>query len=321
MTVVDGAAAGRAVSVGSERRGALRFDGPALDLLLVAAVALPFALRFPVATSVLALAAFGLVHTFLELRWVLARFRDFISGSFLAVCCVPVTLIALTRLLGGARAIEITAGFALLAAAVVQGYRTGRLTKAPAAVAAAALAIGLAASLDAPVMYGIVLAHLHNVVTGFLLWEWSSDMAEDRRRAFRAVVAGLFVALPAFVLLGAADAVLPASVKGLVVGTVTPGWAGAAMGVRLMAAFALLQVVHYGVWCWLLPRRSTGPTAPSRIDGSWLAAAIAAAAVLALVFRTDYATGRTLYTSLATYHAYLEFPVVLVLLGGSRASR
>jgi hypothetical protein len=41
---------------------------------------------------------------------------------------------------------------------------------------------------------------------------------------------------------------------------------------------------------------------------------IAGGAVLAALFVLDYAGGRSVYAALATYHAYLEFPVLLALL-------
>ena len=327
MAVVEGAGYGAAVDVG--RRGASALEGPALDLLVVAVFAIPFAVRYPVVASIASLAAFGLAHTFLELRWVLARFRGFIGGPFLAAVCVPATVIAVNRLTGGAKAVEILAGFSLLALAVGQGVRTGRLTPAPATLAAGALVLGLVAALRTPGMYGVVIAHLHNTVTGVLLWEWSSDWAEDARRRFRTGLAVCFAAVPALVLMGAADVLLPDALGSsgpanmLVKGVSPTSWIDTTMGIRVVAVFTFLQLVHYGVWCWLLPRRAPAKAAPTTAATrtGWIAATLVATGLLALVFATDYGTGRTVYTSLATYHAYLEFPVVLVLLGGTRVSR
>jgi hypothetical protein len=325
MAAVEGA--GRTAVLGVRRRGVPALEGPGRDLILVAAVAIPFAVWNPVVASIVSLAAFGLAHTVLELRWVLARFHSFLSGAFLAALVVPATVIALVRLTGGPKALEIAAGFTLLALAVGQGARTGRLQPPAAALAAAALAIGLVAAVRTPGMYGVVLAHLHNTVTGVLLWEWSSDMAEEHRKRFRTGLAACFAVIPALVLLGLADGLLPNSLgadgptRMLTKGVTPDAWMGTTAGIRLLAVFTFLQLVHYGVWCWLLPRRAPAPPPDTPIARSWLPAALVATALLALVFATDYATGRTLYTSVATYHAYLEFPVVLVLLGGIRAVR
>jgi hypothetical protein len=294
-------------------------DGPTRDLAVVAVVALPFAVRYPIAASIVALAVFGVAHTVLELRWVLNRFRPMLPARLLAGVVALATVIALARLAGWPRPVEILAGFGLVALALVHGATTGRLPKTATAIGAAALAIGLAASLRTPGMYGIVLAHLHNLVTAVLLWEWRPD------RRFRAGLVAVFAVIPALVLAGALDPALPTAIARtgpahlLSAGITPPAWAATALGVRIVAVFAFLQAVHYGVWCWLLPRHA--PVRPTAATGARVPAVVViafATALLAFVFRTDYATGRSVYASLATYHAYLEFPVVLVLLGGPR---
>jgi hypothetical protein len=291
----------------------------AVDLAVVAVVALPLAVAFPVATSIGALVLFGLAHTVLELRWVLARFTPVLSGRLLAAAAAAATVIALARLAGAPPQVEIVAGFGLVALGLT------RLPARQAAVAAIALAVLLAASLRTPAMYGVALAHLHNVVTAVLLWTW----AGPAKRTLRAGLLACYAVVPLLVLAGGADAVLPHAIghagpSHLLAAGITPAWATTAMGVRIVAVFAFLQLVHYGVWCWLMPRRapvadrmSADPTVriPLIVVGAL------ATGLLAFVFRTDYATGRTLYSSLATYHAYLELPVVLVLLGGSRVAR
>jgi hypothetical protein len=301
-------------------------DTAARDLALVAAAALPLALVNPVAASIGALALFGLAHTFLELRWVLARFQPIFTPAFLAATGSLATVIAVARLTGAPKQVEIAAGFGIVAVGLAHAGRTGRIPPTSVLVAASALTAAAALSLRTPGMYGIVLAHLHNVVTAMLVWQWSKG-----RPGFRPALLTAYALVPAAVLLGACDALLPApaqptgAAKLLAGSIVPPQHLGSAMGVRIVAVFAFLQLVHYGIWCWLLPRRSAPKPARTSARATtktpWLAVAVVATGLLALVFRTDYATGRTLYGSLATYHAYLELPVVLVLLGGARAAR
>jgi hypothetical protein len=319
VTAIDSAvrAPGSAPVSAPVRRPAL--DSAARDMALVTAAALPLAMANPVAASIGALALFGLAHTFLELRWVLARFRPVFTPAFLATTAGLATVIALARLTGAPRQVEIVAGFALVGAGLLHAGRTGRIPPASVVVAAGALTAALALSLQSPGLYGIVLAHLHNVVTAVLVWQWAGE-----RKGFRAGIAAAYAAVPALVLSGAVDFLLPApavptgAARLLAGSIVPPQQLSTAMGVRIVAVFAFLQLVHYGIWCWLLPRRGAGGRAVASGKGPWLAAAVMATGLLALVFRTDYATGRTLYGSLATYHAYLELPVVLVLLGGAR---
>jgi hypothetical protein len=83
--------------------------------------------------------------------------------------------------------------------------------------------------------------------------------------------------------------------------------------------------MHYFVWVAFLPRFA--PEASAAFDARvpwlrgrrlWLVAG-GVGALLAVLFVADYTQGRLLYSSFATYHAYLEFPVILALLVG-RAS-
>jgi len=78
--------------------------------------------------------------------------------------------------------------------------------------------------------------------------------------------------------------------------------------------------MHYVVWVGVLPRYA--PDVSARFDAripalrggrAWLLGG-GLALVLGVVFALDYAQGKTLYAAGASYHAYLEFPVLLALL-------
>jgi hypothetical protein len=93
----------------------------------------------------------------------------------------------------------------------------------------------------------------------------------------------------------------------------------AELGTRFLVVFAFMQTMHYVVWVAVLPRFA--PEAAARFDArvpalrggrAWLLGA-GLALVLGVVFALDYAQGKTLYAAGATYHAYLEFPVLLAL--------
>ena len=77
--------------------------------------------------------------------------------------------------------------------------------------------------------------------------------------------------------------------------------------------------MHYVVWVGFLPRFA--PEAAAAFDArvpwlrgrrAWLVG-IVGGGFLAVLFLSDYFAGRALYGALATYHAYLEFPVLLAL--------
>ncbi len=105
-----------------------------------------------------------------------------------------------------------------------------------------------------------------------------------------------------------------------VIATSAPPDAAAQMGLRFLVVFAFMQTMHYVVWVGFLPRFA--PEAAAAFDArvpwlrgrrAWLVGGVGGA-FLAVLFLSDYFQGRALYGALATYHAYLEFPVLLALL-------
>ena len=83
--------------------------------------------------------------------------------------------------------------------------------------------------------------------------------------------------------------------------------------------------MHYVVWVAFLPRYAPDASRAFEARLPWLRGrrlwliAIGVGALLAILFVVDYAQGRLMYSSFASYHAYLEFPVVLALLLGPPA--
>ena len=83
--------------------------------------------------------------------------------------------------------------------------------------------------------------------------------------------------------------------------------------------FAFMQTMHYVVWVGFLPRFAPDAAAAFDARVPWLAVdapgcwACVGGGFLAVLFLSDYFAGRALYGALATYHAYLEFPVLLAL--------
>jgi len=228
-----------------------------------------------------------------------------LTGTFLSTAVVIVSVVAAARLAGApARRVEIVAAFALLAWALARGR--GR------PVLAVPLAVALLASLQWPAYFVLVLLHLHNLVPVVFLWEWT------RSPAVRTAALVAVVGVPLAIVSGAFDALILGAQPG---GGLGPGWTAAAAAVtppgwsptaltRFFVAFAYLQTVHYVVWCWVLPRHAGPP-----VQGGRLPMLIAGGtAVVGALFLLDYTTGRVVYSSLASYHAYLEFPVLLAFL-------
>jgi hypothetical protein len=283
---------------------------------------------------VIGLICFGILHNVLELRYVLGRFADVLSGTVGLLLVVLVSGIAVARLggayLGGwSRPAEILLGYAVLGAGAWIGLR------GVARVVVLAVLVGAAAvSLSHPAYHVVVLAHLHNLVPLVFLWEWARRLPVRARRWFRGVQVGWVLVAPAVVLAGVFDRWVdadPGAVRALVgegaqvVSSVAwPAAPEAAM--RWLVAFAFLQTMHYVVWVWFLPRAA--PEATAAFEARWPVASsrrvwgvgVALAVALGALLLTDYGQGRTVYSGLASYHAYLEFPVLLVLLTRWRRS-
>jgi hypothetical protein len=296
-----------------------------LEFAAAAAVALLLALTLPVATTVFGLILFGILHNFFELRYVIGRFGPLLGRSMLGVAFGSISAIVIVRLVSGGAwgaGAEVAIGFGLVG--LVLSWRLWRRSTA-ALVALLSLVAGAAAlALSDTSLYFVVLAHLHNIVPLCFLWEWSRDA--PHRGLFRAVQLGWVALIPLGILLGGCDGVLqPDLISGSalagsaidVAAPYTPPlWRGSELAMRMLTLFAFLQTMHYFTWCVFFPR-----VEPSR--GPALLSSRAAYAVLgyvvvslAAIFIWDYSTGRSLYLSLAAYHAYLEYPVLLILILG-----
>jgi hypothetical protein len=292
---------------------------------------LAVALVAPLDVAVFGLLVVGVVHVVFELRYVVGRFPGIARGDGAIVVQAALAVLVVLRIASGvswAPRAEIVVWAGLVACAgIVVGGRRG----APVVVGAT---IGVAALAWAdPATWLVLLAQGHNVVPALFVWDWSRTHASGRARtAVRAVTLGWIAVVPTLLLTGvlasgrlgpgaaarigpagrALDAATPPALRA---GTLPP---------RFLAVFAFAQLVHYGVWCWWLPRHapdvtaSFATTAPGRWLRGWriaLVAAIGTGVVLAGA-TTSYANGRTVYTAFAAYHAYLEFPVLVALLAG-----
>jgi hypothetical protein len=302
-----------------------------------AVLALAAATRMPATTTVLGLALFGIVHNVLELRYVTGRFAEVLSGRFLRLLLALITGIALCRLIPAgtvSRSTEILLTYGLLGYACWHALRDrpGTLT-----AAGALLVLAATASLRFPAYHFVMLSHLHNLVPLVFLWEWSRTMTLGRG-LFLGTQLGWVLVIPSLLLSGLLDPWLgagPSSVRAfttppahtLAAAYTPPAWLDSAMALRFLAVFAFLQTMHYVVWVWFMPRYAPGATSAFErrvpVLGGWRAWAVGAAGatLLAVLFASDYASGKTIYAAVASYHAYLEFPVLLILILGLERPR
>lgn len=296
-----------------------------------AAVALALSLRGAVPLSVLGLAVFGVVHLGLELRYVIGRFAPAVAGQVGALFLLGLSLVALARLGSvlepAARYGEVVAGHLVLALGAWLWLRGSQRAVVLALVAASAVV-----SLLNPGWYFLVLTHVHNLVPVAFLWDWSRRLSRGRT-AFLATQLAWAFGIPALILSGALDGLvdLASPIVGWLVGDGSPVVAAASpagattlVAARFCVAFAFGQTMHYVVWVGFFPRWGGEATAAferafPRLVGWRFAVVLGATALVvgALLF-TQWGQGKALYGVLAGYHVYLEFPLLLGLLLGSR---
>jgi hypothetical protein len=309
-------------------------------MLAVAGLALLLATKAPLATTVLGLIVFGVLHNVLEIRYVAGRFAQVLSGRFLELLLILITGIVLCRLASGywptgGRYAEILLGYVVLLVGA-RPLRAFRSRPSSPAARVGSVGVGLllvaacAASIAFPAYYFVILTHLHNLVPLVFLWEWARRIRSGvARGAFRLTQVLWIVILPLVILAGAFDRFVtggPGVVErfvgtgSAVVASAAPPVLTAQMGLRFLVMFAFMQTMHYVVWVGFLPKFAPDATAAFESRVRWLRGGrawllgIGGGLVLAAVFWTDYVQGRAIYAALASYHAYLEFPVLLALL-------
>ena len=332
-------------STTSVSTSASRYDTSAssgiVGFVLAAALALVLATTVPLDVVVLGILVVGALHVALEVRYVYGRHPTILSGPLLVAANGVLVAIVAMRLVAGTSPSTARLEVLLLAGLVVAAALTRSTPSAPARrqwAVVAAVAGGAAVALAVPGSWFVVQAHLHNLIPLAFLWLWAAEIGDPvRRRRFRTVCVGWAIVIPAVVLLGALDPLLgsggSAAATDLAEGAavtkgIAPASLGATWGPRLLAAFAFAQVLHYATWCWFFPRHAPDATEAfeARPVGRHLRglrlpilAAVATVGVMVLAL-AEYRQGRTTYLSIASYHAYLEYPVLVAVAAGALAT-
>jgi hypothetical protein len=188
-----------------------------------------------------------------------------------------------------------------------------------------------AAGVHRPDLYVVVAVHLHNLTPVAFLWEWSRDRGTQAGRTlFRAAQLGWAVVIPAVILLGVVDGLAP---DGLVwtgdrtveqvASVYSPaGWADP-WPARMLMVFCFGQLMHYVIWCGFLPtvarddhERATTFGAAGRLfrPRVFVPLAVGTAIVIGALQLAWGRLGRRWYSAVASYHAYLEYPILVVFL-------
>lgn len=299
----------------------------AVGLLAFAALAV----RAPLAVYTVALAAFGLPHVLSELRYVDRRFGRRLARRWLVPMAVLLPAIVAVRaatvfhLVSPQLDVPLElAGVAALALACAGGSARQR---------GLALAVGGTlggATALAPYGTAVALSILHNLTPLGFLWQ---IVPRPRRTVAMLGAAGAFLGLPLLVATGWPRTMLGDALRADPLGAgplaahlfvyVPPAVAASAHAVDFFTASVVAQGAHYTAVILLLPAllRRLDPAARGLApwpNGWWLALiCVAAGAVGLLGAGQSFAETRALYGIAASFHAWLEVPVLIVALGGA----
>lgn len=291
--------------------------------------ALALSAVMPVTLAVLAVAVLGVAHLALETRYVVGRSSTQVPLPVLAWLFVPLTLIALLRLFPQGRA--GTQAEALIALGLVAGAWAWCLRgRWPAWALGLALVCGLlAVALRRPDLYVVAVVHLHNLTPLVFLWEWSRDRGTPLGRAlFRAAQLVWVAVIPMVILVGAVDGHAPSwlvwtgdrSPAQVTSVFSPPGW-GDPWPARLLMVFCFAQLMHYVIWCGFLPAvarddhdraRTAGPVGRVFRPRLFVPLTLAAAVTIGVLQVASGTLGRRWYAAVASFHAYLEYPILVV---------
>lgn len=296
-----------------------------------AAAAAVLSAAFPLPVYLVTLAAFGLAHVVTELRYLDVRFAGRwpmrtvlpLFALLSAVVVLRAALVAGSISAAVERPIELLLVAALALVALPVLARGGLLR---GAVGLALVLVPLAGAWIDPATALVAFAVLHNVTPALFVAERvDSREPAERRRGLAASVACFGVA-PLVVALAARALAHGATIdSNHVVAFVPRAWIDTSIALPLFAAATYLQCMHYGAVLLVLPRLARGRTPRVRTIVRWPAprsfVALVAIASLALApwYLRSFGDARAAYGVLASVHAWIEIPILLLALGAARA--
>lgn len=282
-------------------------------------------LRAPFVTATFSVMLLGPLHVLLAVRYLSGRVAGALPGSTGWLLAAFVAVMALTRAVSSVaphlgHQLELVGGMAGIGAALVVGLR--RRLRWWALLLLAVIAIWSLVELP---WYWHLFVHGHNLVPLVFLWDWTRGRPRGQRWGFVGVSLVWLAGIPAAILAGVTDPLLngapPSIVTELVdpaalVASASPPGADPALGLRFLAVFAFLQVMHYVLWMVFFQVCGRAEVRRSPLPAGWRfwALAGAASALVWAAYATSYYDGRAAYAVLGALNVYLEQPIATWLL-------
>ncbi|MEB3295701.1 MAG: hypothetical protein VKJ24_21330 [Synechococcales bacterium] len=317
-------------------------------MILVICISAGSAIAFPIATYVLTLALFGFAHVAVELRYLDSQFYPNLPRSFTHSILQGTLIIALLRsfsLLGWIPTplnygLELFCGIGLVIIATravwQQSWRLGALG------IVIAFSIGIGIVKDA-IATSIIFAIIHNLTPlGFIL-QRSRPALPLKSRPNRTAPAHAhrpslplnslplswlcclgFGLLPGLIFLYQwivqPIEMLPSAMDlpdPYLSAFLAPQWQFSAIALPLFSAVTFLQCMHYAIVLGLFSQWTSNSPAlrfPGRSSHRFYMAIVTISIVLFLGFQHSFLITRAFYGIVAAIHAWIEIPLLLVML-------
>ncbi len=272
---------------------------------LIVCLSFVSAIVHPFTTYALTLSLFGIPHVLIELRYLRHRFQKVWHPSLersillLLACILMVRTIMLFGVITPtiAQPLELMCGLALILLATQHLLNDRHPSTFIGILLAALLSFGI---LQDPITTLILIAILHNFTPiGFLL-----DRNTDRRNHLTL----LFLILPLTIIL--IQTHLPSQTSPHLNAFIPPIWQSLPIAYPLFSAITYLQCLHYTIILNLFPKWTPKPIEPK----AFYIMLILITLTFFLSFQTTFPLTRALYSIPAALHAWIEIPILLLLL-------
>jgi hypothetical protein len=280
------------------------------------------AIAFPFATYATTLATFGIAHVAIELRYIDSRFHHQIDRTLESRLVILLIAIAWWRccaIFGWlaadiAHILELSCGLGLvlIATQYLGGYN--RQLILPGIILSSLLGMGIVRD---PIATSAILAIVHNLTPiGFILDRQDSKYS----RALSIACGIIFGAIPLLIFLwqllysiGRIDLVTNSVYLN---GFVAPAWQKLSIAYPLFSAVVFLQCTHYLAVIGLFSQwtNERAPTLLPWVNSKFFCIILTGISIYLLVaFQHNFTLTRSLYGIVASIHAWLEIPLLLLL--------
>ncbi len=279
------------------------------------------AIAFPFTTYATTLATFGIAHAAIELRYIDSRFHSQLDRSLESRLVILLIAIAFLRCCGIfgwlsielAHMLELSFGLGLVLIVTQYLYRQNWRLAVIGILVSCLLGIGI---INDPIATSITFAIFHNLTPiGFIL-ERQGSINSIRTLLICGLIFGL---IPLLIILyqffPTAHFALETNIAYLSA-FIAPAWQQLSIAYPLFSAVVFLQCMHYtaviGLFSqWTFDRSPTLlPWLPSQFSYMLLGGI----SVCFLVnFQHDFGLTRSVYGIVASIHAWLEIPLLLIL--------